>query len=1138
MKNMLRILGIVLTIAMLSGLLMAVVPVSTSAANLSWSNYTLPQVTVGTSANVFAFSGDGKTMYMFTSGTVNPTSTTTGKLYKSTDGGITWSNSSLDNTTPQVISLVNIKQIAINPANINDIIATDGAHVYRSINAGQTFYIFDPTTPPGTVVTSIDVANGSSGLVNVLVGYSGTPGGVALFDSSVGTYRTTNFSATASLTGALGASTTWGVANALAVAFSPNFTNDAAIITVSANATLAVRGMVVSSSSDWNQSGSMKDAILKQSNVPVTPTATQIATVAMPSDFVPTSTVQNRIFVGIGDTNLVNPNANNGNDVYRVNGGTSSSNAYALGSGINVSDVAFAGTATAGQLAAASYTGNTGFPTGVPILSTNMVTSNSPTWNQSNNSPSGVAVDAAPMIKFLPGSTATAYTLYAGTGGSTLPAGVVTTGGASKYSELATSTDLNSFWGIGLYEVSAYDNIVVGSSSGRGTPTVWTVLTDREGATASSAKTKDAMLFYSADSGTTYKKILDNGIASISINKSPAYATDKTMYLTQADNTTTASGSGIDESKQIVKTSDAGLTWNLLNTPGNVAQNWFTAIDANSYWVASVDKIQNSSSSTYATIGGNTPNQMFVYPGMFVVTTKNTGEVWLSTDSGVTFNRLGNASQFANNGGQTGPEGIPNPITFDVPNKTIYLVDLSTHNIMKWTVGTDSSWQIYLNATSLPLDLQSVSGTNSKAGHPISSLSLGSDGIWYITSNNNYTGSTPGPQIWYTSDLLNIPFSGLTQSDVVSVGGILPYPYGTGLTKDATGNSVFYTSVNKGSNINPTSGVWDGIFHPTTGTTTLSPNGYPYQVMTYTNTLLTGVKTTAPDGKAPAGTSISTSNGTFDQVDFSWAPVSYNNPKYHFQVAYDKAFNSMASTANNSVLNNYNSAGAANSTTVIDLNYLPSNSVSSVPLSPGKTYYWRVRVEYPVVSKWSDPIMFTTVVTSSTSSGLDEPGRISPLNGATGISITPAITWGSVAGVTGYDFKISTDPTFADATKQVDSFTNKATTVYAPSKPLNINTTYYWEVRALNGTAAGEWVISAFTTQATAQPTGTGTTSVQPTIIVTVPAQTQPTIVVTVPVNTQPAPAPATPAYIWVIIVIGAVLVIAVIVLIARTRRV
>ena len=96
MKKRLKIPGIVLILAMLSGLLMAAAPVSASAANLSWSDYPLPKMTVGTSANVYAFSGDGNTMYLFTAGTVNPGSNHTGKLYKSTDGGVTWTNFSLD----------------------------------------------------------------------------------------------------------------------------------------------------------------------------------------------------------------------------------------------------------------------------------------------------------------------------------------------------------------------------------------------------------------------------------------------------------------------------------------------------------------------------------------------------------------------------------------------------------------------------------------------------------------------------------------------------------------------------------------------------------------------------------------------------------------------------------------------------------------------------------------------------------------------------------------------------------------------------------------------------------------------------------------------------------------------------------
>jgi trimeric autotransporter adhesin len=1156
MKNMLKILGIVLTLAMLSGLLMAVAPVSTSAANLSWSNYGVPTMSVGTNANVYAFSGDGKTIYLWTNGTVNSTITSAVKLYKSTDNGATWSNSGLDTTTPAVISAstVTITALAVNPANNNDIVAVGidtaatytyaGYHVYRSINAGQTFYAFDPFTPgtspgapalAGYTINSIDIANGSSGLVSILIGYSGAgnTGGAALFDSSVGTWRYTGITTG---TAALGSGTTggqtWGTSgNALAVKFSPNYTNDAAILAVSANGTttpaagtgIYLKGMIVANNSDWNASGAIKDTQIKQGGALVTAvTANQIASLALPSDFVPTSTVQNRVFVGIGD--LIGDNSFNANDVYRINGSPNNAGTcYSLGAGVNVYSIAYAGTASAGQLAVGQVTGNSSFPTGSPVISTNQVTSNTPTWNTSANSPSGVSAAANTVVDFLPASTATAYTLFAGTAGN--------------YSELATSTDLNAFWGIGLFNVpasSGYGSVVLGGSFGRGTPTVWQVVRDNTGP---STAARDTMLFYSTDGGTTWKKILDNGFPAVTIKRSPAYATDKTIYLIQTQNTNTS----IDDSKQIVKTSDGGLTWNLLNTPGNVSAIDMSAIDANSYWVMSIDRIQNSSSSTYATIEGKEPAiPSTVQPGFFVVPTKS-GEFYLSTDNGVTFNRLGNVAQFNSLGGnQLTSANLAPPYTTDVPAKTIYAVDLATHNIMKWTVGTDSSWQIYLNSTSLPVELQGAAISGLGSNHPISSISKGADGNWYIVSNNNYDNvggvATQNAQIWYTSDLLNNTFTPLLNSSVSGLGGTVQPPYGAGLAIDANKNSAFYVQITQ-ADFNTTTGA------TTTKTAPASPNGYPNAVMTFTNTLSVAPKTTAPADKASnVGTPQSTSSGTFVQVNFSWTAASYNNPKYDFQVAFDNAFNNIASASNNAQYNTYASATATTGQqqSQLDLKFIPSNGVAAVPLSPGQTYYWRVRVSYPVFSTWSAAQQFSTAVVSSTSGGIDQTGRISPANGATAVPLTPAITWGTVPGATGYDFAMSTDPTFADASKQVDSFTNKNATVYTPSKALAAGTTYFWRVRALNGTAAGDWVTSAFTTAAGGTgpaPSGGPAPVVTPIITVTVPTQAVPTITVVNPAGGSNAPQP-TPAYIWVIIAIGAVLVIAVIVLIARTRRV
>ena len=111
---------------------------------------------------------------------------------------------------------------------------------------------------------------------------------------------------------------------------------------------------------------------------------------------------------------------------------------------------------------------------------------------------------------------------------------------------------------------------------------------------------------------------------------------------------------------------------------------------------------------------------------MFVVSDR-CGEVYLSTDNGATFSRMGGLAQFNGTGNQSnaignGPPPIPpDPITFNVPNKIVYVVDLNTHNIDELDSGTDSSWQVYLNSSQLPPELQGTSGKT-----PISNISRGS----------------------------------------------------------------------------------------------------------------------------------------------------------------------------------------------------------------------------------------------------------------------------------------------------------------------------------------------------------------------------------------------------------------------------
>ena len=83
-----------------------------------------------------------------------------------------------------------------------------------------------------------------------------------------------------------------------------------------------------------------------------------------------------------------------------------------------------------------------------------------------------------------------------------------------------------------------------------------------------------------------------------------------------------------------------------------------------------------------------------------------------------------------------------------------------------------------------------------------------------------------------------------------------------------------------------------------------------------------------------------------------------------------------------------------------------------------------------------------------------------PANNATNVSINPTLEWNAVTGATGYVLQVSTDNTFA-TTVVNQSVTG---TTYNVSG-LNYNATYYWRVKATDGTNESDWsVVWSFTT--------------------------------------------------------------------------
>ncbi|MDD5127632.1 MAG: hypothetical protein PHR43_06040, partial [Dehalococcoidales bacterium] len=186
--------------------------------------------------------------------------------------------------------------------------------------------------------------------------------------------------------------------------------------------------------------------------------------------------------------------------------------------------------------------------------------------------------------------------------------------------------------------------------------------------------------------------------------------------------------------------------------------------------------------------------------------------------------------------------------------------------------------------------------------------------------------------------------------------------------------------------------------------------------------------------------------------------------------------------------------------------------------APGKTYYWRVRTAAPVISPWSEMRSFTIEPTAA-----EVPAILSPANGADSGATRPSFSWSPVAQATEYQFVLALNPYLTAPIIDVKT----ATTAYRPLAELEAGTTYYWAVKATKPVAGAFSAVANFTV---AEVAPEATTAAPPVVITQVPAPTivltQPPVTTTSIVIPQPTPAPQiAPAYIWAVIIIGAILV-------------
>ena len=178
------------------------------------------------------------------------------------------------------------------------------------------------------------------------------------------------------------------------------------------------------------------------------------------------------------------------------------------------------------------------------------------------------------------------------------------------------------------------------------------------------------------------------------------------------------------------------------------------------------------------------------------------------------------------------------------------------------------------------------------------------------------------------------------------------------------------------------------------------------------------------------------------------------------------------------------------------------------------------------------------LVTIPASATLAIPTNLAPEVGATDIPLSPTFAWSAVTGAAGYYFQMADNANFVAPLVKLDGDLGRLiVTAYHYVPELEYSTAYYWRVKSVSGTVgAGDLVESAWvsgviiTMDEPEEP-------LPPVVIEQQPAAPAPIIEPIVEVIT-PAATPITPAWIYAIIAVGAVMIIAVIVLIVRTRRV
>jgi len=1087
-----KILGVGLALVMVFSLMLGFMPAQKAQAvegNMQWLAQTLPsntsQVLVrGTDVTDIAVGPDGTTIYAISN---VASANTTAALYKSTNAGQSFTAIDLSTVVSGTTTLTgNLSCVAVAPDNPNAVAfavryvgAPDLDTVYISTTGGISWAALPAFAAPAAAATSIvtDLAVGPA--------RSGTIFGreymAALADLTVNVQTAADVqiigggAAWASV-GAAGAVCA-GLFDYMACQFSPSYVGDRTVALVGAHQTTGVQLQLVDARTGQNIRTVILDANVDDYRTTAAGNTIMAADIALPIDWDPSTAGGQRTYVCTASFAAAN------DSVYRVDAATT----WDLGVGVtNIqwNSVAYSGTIAAGKLFAGAYA-PTGINTNVSYAADPQLLQ--PLWRGATTAPTGdnglavvrVAPDFGTTNRVFVGTTGT---LGAG-GGDQSAFSVSYNGGVSYQQESLIDADTAANTVVAIDDIAltpdASTIFMATRNTGNAQISLW------KSAAATVGSTSWSRIFCVAPAVA--------GPAMLAVN--PGYAT--TPALIFAD---TSVGGRMRVSK------DGGDTY---------AARW-----APSPAVALRAMAMESADVVYSAQGANvfkSTNACWIWGAPYAIGLGNitvgvgldasaAGLVLVGATNGVAYSTDGGATYAPIFAGLPAGAYIAAPDSGYATNKLIYATNSAPSGLVyRYDLGTGVGW------TDLGRPLGLVTFET-----PVGIAS--NNGLLYAMTD--CAGTVAGAAVTADCPRINCPFiePGLTAIswDDMNVWAAAPLAAIASFT--AQNNDLFCA--------------------------TAATNMWAYK------DYLATAKPTLTSPAAGATIGIDPVSGRANDVTLSWKMDNALNTgtgmAFAYQVEIAEAGTGFAAPRNTWI--SPTGAVIAGTTPLAGLD--PTNPKITIGAAAGQwginliggtAYEWHVRVRSQtsadiVRSGWSAAGSFTVEASSGViSPEYSGPILQAPTPGAIGASLTPGFAWAPISGAVKYEFELSKSAAttargyFVDALVGLTGTNALVTPGWQCDTTLDYGTSYFWHVKGI--TAAGTetiWGTAQFTTI-------TAGVFTCPICGLTFATQAE------LEAHNAAAHAPVipqTPAYIWAVVIIGAILVIVVIALIFTTRRV